>query len=67
MWKQRTRIKLVYAALGLALAEGLLKVLLPEFPLTEVFALNTLVVGTYLGVRTVNNIRGYGNNDTYSD
>ncbi len=68
LFKTRTRLKLVLIGVGLALAEGLLKVVLPEFPLTEVFAAQTLFIGGYLGVRTVNNVQGYGsNNDTYTD
>ena len=68
LFKTQSRLKLVLLGVGLALAEGLLKVILPAFPLTEVFAAQTLFIGGYLGVRTVNNVKGYGNNnDTYAD
>jgi len=65
LFKTQTRLKLVLIGVALALGQGLLKVFLPAFPLTEVFAAQALYVGGYLGVRTVNNVKGYGND--YSD
>lgn len=60
MFKTQTRLKLVLFGCLLALMEGIAKVLLPTFPLTEILALQGTLIGGYLGVRTVNNVKGYG-------
>jgi hypothetical protein len=61
---ERTRLHLVLFTIGLALAEGFVKVLFKSFPLTEVFSVQTLVVGGYLSVKTINNVQEvkYANN-----
>lgn len=68
LFKKQTRLKIVGLGVALALLEGLLKVFVPVFPLTEVFAIQGMLIGAYLGARTVNNVKGYGDsNDTYAD
>lgn len=64
MFVEKTRLGLVVFTMGLALIEGLIKVLLNGFPLTEVFSIQALVVGGYISVKTINNMSEvkYANN-----
>jgi uncharacterized membrane protein YfcA len=54
---KQTRWKLAIIAMGLFLMEAILKMLIAEFPLTELLTAQGLVVGAYLGAKTTNNIK----------
>ncbi len=56
-----TRLKLVIGMTLLALVEGLLKSWLATFPLTEVFAVQVMMVGSYVGAKTVSGVKGMNN------
>jgi hypothetical protein len=53
----QTRWKLTLIAMGLFLAEAIVKTLVSGFPLTELFAAQGGAIGFYLGAKTVNNIK----------
>jgi hypothetical protein len=52
----QTRLKLTLGMIGLALFEGFLKAWIPGFPLTEVFAVQTMVFGGYIAGKTVSGV-----------
>jgi hypothetical protein len=54
---QQTRFKLVLLGLSLGLIEGVLRVILKEFPVIEVFGFQSAVIGGYFAVKTTNNIK----------
>lgn len=63
MMIHRTRLKLAYIVIVLAFIEGvLLATILPRFPITEVFAIQTAVALGYIGFKTGNNISWERNN-----
>ena len=45
--------------LALGLIEGLLRAFLKEFPIVETFGFQGAIVGAYLTIKTVNNVKGY--------
>ena len=61
---KQTRLKLVIGMVFLALIEGLVKAFLAGFPLTEVFAIQSAVVGAYIAGKTLSGVKGmkYENN-----
>ena len=64
----RTRLKLTYFILALSFIEGVLKAtFLPQFPLAEVFAIQTAVALGYIGFKTGNNISWEKNNSVEKD
>lgn len=65
---EHTRLELVYrSAFILAPIEGLLKVLLPAFPLTELFAFEGMIIGGYLTVKTISNYNQWKVNNVNKD
>jgi len=52
----KTRLKMTLLMIALALIEGLIRSVLKEFPLTEVFSVQTMVFGGYVAVKTISNV-----------
>jgi hypothetical protein len=68
MVKQNLSFKLTIGLIALALAEGILKASWPAFPLTETFAFQGLIAGSWFTKRAFTDAKGfkYGNNKTPS-
>jgi len=64
MVERNLSLKLTFGLIGLALAEGTLKAFWPAFPLTEVFAFQGLIAGSWFTKRAYTDAKGfrYGNN-----
>jgi len=56
----QSRLKLIFYSIHLFLIEGVLRILFPNFPLTELLSAQGILIGGYLGVKTVNNIKDKG-------
>jgi len=52
----KTRLKMTLLMISLALVEGLIRSVLKDFPLAEVFSVQTMVFGGYVAVKTVSNM-----------
>jgi len=52
----KTRLKMALLMIGLALVEGIIKHFLSGFPITEVFSIQGVAFGGYVGARTVSNM-----------
>ena len=55
---KQTRFKMAFIGLALGLIEGVVKAAFPAFPIVETFGFQGAIVGAYLTVKTLNNIRG---------
>jgi hypothetical protein len=64
---KQTRLKLVIGMTLLALVEGLIKAFLSGFPLIEVFSIQGMLVGTYVGAKTVSGIKESENENNKPD
>jgi len=53
----QTRFKLVLLGLSLGLTEGILRVILKEFPVIEVFGFQSAIIGGYFAVKTTSNVK----------
>ena len=60
---RQSRLKLIFYAAHLFLLEGILKLLFPQFPLTELFTAQVGVIGGYITVKTINNSQYEANNE----
>jgi hypothetical protein len=64
----QTRFKLTVMALALGCVEGLIRVLLKDFPIIEVLGFQGAALGTYLAARTVSGVKslamGNGSEET---
>jgi len=54
---EKTRFKLVLLLIALFLIEAILKTIFKGFPLTELYAAQTLVSGAYTAARTWQDVR----------
>lgn len=65
----QTRFKLVVSLCIAFFIQGIIKVLLPQFPLVEVMGAQGAVAGGYLGFKTADNIKEkrYANNGGIRD
>jgi predicted membrane protein len=54
---RQTRFKTVVLGLGLGLVEGILKMIVKDFPVVEVFSFQGAIVGAYLAAKTTGNIK----------
>lgn len=63
---QNLSFKLTIALIFLALIEGVIKGLWPAFPITEVFAFQALIAGSWFTKRAFTDAKGfrYGNGQT---
>ena len=63
MVKQNLSFKLTIGLIALALAEGILKASWPAFPLTETFAFQGVIAGSWFTKRAYTDAKGfrYGN------
>jgi len=57
---KQTRLKIVIAGLALGMIEGIAKAAFPSFPVVETFGFQGAIIGAYLTVKTVNNIKDIG-------
>ncbi len=58
---RQSRLKLAFYAVHLLALEAVIKIVFPALPLTELFTAQGLIIGGYLGAKTINNVKGYAN------
>ena len=61
MYIQQTRAKLVLFGCGVFLAEGVLRMLFPGFPVIEILSAQSGLILAYIAGKSANNSKKYGN------